>query len=224
MDTVKKRKIHGTLFYILLRRKRRPTVAEIDRKASQLISKIEPARPAATNQYVGMIFFLVSEAFLFGGLFWTYYFLRAASNIWPPEGVELNLSLAITNTIILLLSSATIQLAAAAIRRNNQAGLTAGILATLLLGATFLIITGWEWVHEPFRPWSHAYGSIFYTLTGFHALHVFGGALLMLFLLIRTLRKRFSASKYLAVEVGSLYWHFVDFIWLIVFSTLFIVK
>ncbi len=199
-------------------------MAEIDGKASQLISKVEPARQAASNQRLGMILFLVSESFLFGGLFWTYYYLRAATNTWPPEGVELNLSLAITNTVILLLSSVTIWLATVAIRRNNQAGLTAGILITLLLGATFLTITGWEWVHESFRPWSHAYGSIFYTLTGFHALHVFGGALLMLFLLIRTLRKRFSSSKYLAVEVGSLYWHFVDFIWLIVFSTLFIVR
>lgn len=82
----------------------------------------------------------------------------------------------------------------------------------------------WEWDQESFRPWTDAYGSIFYTLTGFHALHVFGGALLMLALLTRSVRHRFSADNFVAVDVGSLYWHFVDFIWILVFTTIFIVR
>ena len=92
------------------------------------------------------------------------------------------------------------------------------------LGLIFLGITIYEWTSVPFRPWTNAYGSIFYTLTGFHALHVFGGILLILSLLARTLRHRFSAENYEAIALGSLYWHFVDFIWIIVFVTLFIVR
>jgi heme/copper-type cytochrome/quinol oxidase subunit 3 len=110
------------------------------------------------------------------------------------------------------------------IRKGNEKGLSATLSVTVFLGLTFLGITLFEWTHETFRPWTSAYGSIFYTLTGFHALHVFGGVLLMLALLGRTLRHRFSSSRFLAIEVGSLYWHFVDFIWIIVFTTLFIVR
>jgi cytochrome c oxidase subunit III len=173
---------------------------------------------------MGMVFFLISEAFLFGSLFWTYYYLRAETAVWPPAGVELNLTLAGLNTFFLLASSVSIWWAGGQIRKGNEKGLAIGLIITMLLGATFLGITISEWLHESFRPWTNAYGSIFYTLTGFHALHVFGGFMLMLILLTRTLRHRFSSGKFLAVEIGSLYWHYVDFIWLIVFGTLFIVK
>ena len=199
-------------------------MAEIDKKTFRFLSRVEPARPAAPNVYVGMILFLISEAFLFGALFWTYYYLRAHTPVWPPQDVHLTIVLPIINTIILLSSSGTIWWATRAIRKNSRKGLAIGLLVTIVLGTAFLTITAWEWTHETFRPWSHAYGSTFYILTGFHALHVFGGVVLMVFLLIRTLRNLFSATNYLPVEVGSLYWHYVDFIWLIVFSTLFIVK
>ena len=110
------------------------------------------------------------------------------------------------------------------IRRGKESGLLWGLLATVLLGSTFLGITFWEWTHEAFGPWTHAYGSIFYTLTGFHALHVFGGVMLMLALLARTVRHRFSAERSLAVEIGSLYWHFVDLVWVVVFISIFVVR
>ena len=121
-------------------------------------------------------------------------------------------------------SSAAIWWAGRAIRQGNQKALATGLVVTMGLGLIFLGITIFEWTHEPFRPWTHAYGSIFYTLTGFHALHVLAGIVLMLALLTRSLKGRFSAANFKAVEVGSLYWHFVDFIWIIVFTTLFIVK
>jgi heme/copper-type cytochrome/quinol oxidase subunit 3 len=186
-----------------------------------LIEKKAAVRPTVR---LGMVFFLISEAFLFGSLFWTYYYLRAKTAQWPPAGVTLDSNLAYVNTAILLSSSLVIWWAGRSIRRGGQRGLTAGLIAVMCLGIAFLGITGYEWSHETFRPWTHAYGSIFYTMTGFHALHVLAGVFLMLSLLARTLRGRFSAQKYLAVEVGSLYWHFVDFIWLIVFTTLFIVR
>jgi cytochrome c oxidase subunit III len=174
--------------------------------------------------YLGMILFLISEAFLFGSLFWTYYYLRAEASSWPPAGVELHLTLVSINTFILLASSITVWWAGGALRKNNQNGLALGLAITTILGVVFLGITIWEWTHETFRPWANAYGSIFYTLTGFHALHVFGGVLLLLSLLIQTLRHRFDSTNSRVVEIGSLYWHYVDFIWIIVFITLFIVR
>ena len=170
----------------------------------------------------GMKVFLTSETFLFGSLFWTYYYLRAMTPGWPPE--HPSATLAGVNTIFLLASSGTIWLGLRAIRSGNEKGLAGGLIATAILGALFLAITGHEWAHEDFRPWTNAYGSTFYTLTGFHALHVFGGVVLMLVLLTRTVKHRFSAGSFRAVEVGSLYWHFVDVIWLFVFTTLFIVR
>jgi heme/copper-type cytochrome/quinol oxidase subunit 3 len=189
-------------------------------------SSIQQERVSArqTTSFMGMVFFLISEAFLFGSLFWTYYYLRAKSPVWPPETVYLDLTLASINTFFLLASSGTIWWAGRSIRKGRKNGLALGLMATLLLGSTFLGITAWEWTHETFTPWSHAYGSIFFTLTGFHALHVFAGVLLMITLLNRTLKGLFTSRSYVAVEVGSLYWHFVDFIWIFVFSTIFIIR
>lgn len=174
---------------------------------------------------LGMALFIVSEAFLFGSLFWTYYYLRAKSwPAWPPPDVHLELGLVTLNTVFLLTSSLTIYSAIVAIRRGSQGSLAAGLLATLALGAAFLGITGWEWTNASFRPWSHAYGSTFYTLTGFHAAHVLAGLAVLLALLVRTLCGHITAERRLALEVGSLYWHFVDVVWIAVYTTIFLIR
>lgn len=175
--------------------------------------------------FLGMTLFIVSEAFLFGSLFWTYYYLRAKSwPDWPPEGAQLELGLVTLNTVLLLTSSVTMHAGADAIRRGSRRGLVFGLAATLALGAAFLTITGWEWTHAPFRPWSHAYGSTFYTLTGFHGAHVLGGLGVLAALLTRARGGRFTAERHLAVDVGGLYWHFVDAVWIAVYSTIFLVR
>jgi cytochrome c oxidase subunit 3 len=186
------------------------------------VTVLDEVRARSSIIHMGVVLFLVSEAFLFGSLFWTYYYLRALTPGWPPEHPAAGL--AGVNTVVLLAGSFAVWSGVRAIRRGNERGLYAGLLATAVLGAAFLGITCWEWIHEDFRPWTNAYGSIFYTLTGFHALHVFGGVMLMLALLARTARHRFSADNFAAVEVGSLYWHFVDLIWLLVFSSIFIIR
>jgi len=176
------------------------------------------------NLKMGMVFFLISEAFLFGSLFTTYFYLRSTSPVWPPGGIRPDNSLAIINTILLLSSSAVIWWAGWSIKKGREKSLALGLAVTAALAIAFITITGYEWAHETFRPWTSAYGSIFYTLTGFHALHVFAGLLLMLSLLAQTLRRRFSPNNYTVVEVGSLYWHFVDFIWILVFISLFVIR
>jgi cytochrome c oxidase subunit 3 len=197
---------------------------EMNVAASIGSGEVAVTRASRTPMYLGMVLFLVSEVFLFGSLFWAYYLLRAESPVWPPAGVHLDMVLASINTAILLSSSYAIWRAGQAIRKGNENGLAIGLGITIFLGLAFLGITIFEWTHETFQPWTSAYGSIFYTLTGFHALHVLGGVLLMTSLTGRTLKHRFSARHSLAIEVGSLYWHFVDFVWIIVFTTLFIIR
>ena len=185
-------------------------------------STAELAGARSSPMRIGIALFLTSEAFLFGSLFWTYYYLRAFVPDWPPH--HPSAALPVINTAVLLASSGAIWVGTRAIRKGNEKGLSIALMVTAMLGVSFLGITFWEWAHENFRPWTDAYGSIFFTLTGFHALHVFGGVLLMLALFTRTVRHRFSAGNFVAVEVGSMYWHFVDAIWILVFTTIFLVR
>ncbi|HKZ50728.1 MAG TPA: cytochrome c oxidase subunit 3, partial [Dehalococcoidia bacterium] len=101
-------------------------------------------RPWQSAVYLGMLLFLVSEAFLFGSLFWIYYYLKDNTPIWPPAGVDFGRALAVVNTAILLASSGTMYLATRAIRRGSLEGLVAELTVTFLLGALFLFNTGWE--------------------------------------------------------------------------------
>ncbi len=172
----------------------------------------------------GMLFFLVSEIFLFGSLFFSYFYLKINNSVWPPAGAKPDTVLAGINTAILLSSSLVVYIASRLIRRNRISPAASVLLLTALMGSTFLGITIWEWTHESFLPWNSAYGAIFYTLTGFHALHVFGGVMMLLALFIRTARGRYSQTNHNAIEVGSLYWHYVDAIWILVFLTLFIIR
>jgi len=178
-------------------------------------------RSGVDRLQMGMLLFLLSETFLFGNLFWTYYYLRAKSPVWPPQGVELELPLIAVNTVILLSSSVVMQLAVTGARRGNRRATCRALVVTLLLGAVFLTIKGWEWTQVGFTPWDHAYGSIFFILTGFHGLHVLAGMALLAALTVRTVRA--SSVSSLPIEVGGLYWHFVDFIWIFVFITLYII-
>ncbi|MDP2728046.1 MAG: cytochrome c oxidase subunit 3 [Dehalococcoidia bacterium] len=179
-------------------------------------------QPGMSRIHVGMLLFLLSETFLFGNLFWTYFYLRAKSPVWPPQGVILDLPLIAVNTIILLSSSITMQLAINNARRGSLRGMARALIVTMFLGAIFLTIKGWEWTHGDFRPWDHAYGSIFYTLTGFHGLHVLVGIGMLLVIMLRTLRMPKIAPLY--IEAGGLYWHFVDLIWIFVFTSLYIIR
>jgi len=182
-------------------------------------------RPLATSMGLGMALFLLSEAFLFGSLFIIYYYLRShAPGLWPPEGVELHFAFSSANTLILLSSSVALHLGIRAIRRDDRRGLASALLLTILLGSVFLAVKLYEWSSNSFGPWDHAYGSIYYTLTGFHALHVFAGLGILGALLTRAWAGRFSARHHLAVELGGLYWHFVDVVWLAVYTTLYLVR
>jgi cytochrome c oxidase subunit III len=174
-------------------------------------------------QFLGMVLFIISEVMLFGSFFTAYFFIRVVGNAdWPASGTELPVAIAGVNTAILLSSSFTMHWALEGARNENRAALQVGILTTFLLGLTFLTVQINEYVHVGFAPADHAQGTIFYSLTGLHGAHVFIGLTLLAMATIRAFRGHFSAKEHRGVEVPGIYWHFVDGMWIIVYSTIYI--
>ena len=179
-------------------------------------SRVEP-------QLLGMLLFIISEIMVFGGFFTAYFFIRVAQgDPWPAPGTHLPVEVAGVNTAILVSSSFTIHWAQTSIKNGNRFGLKAGMLTTFLLGATFLFIQINEYVHIGFAPQDHAQGTIFYGLTGLHGAHVFVGLTLLTMVTVRSFRGHFSPEHHHGVEVPGIYWHFVDVMWVVVYTTIYI--
>jgi cytochrome c oxidase subunit 3 len=184
--------------------------------AAHRSSRVEP-------QLLGMLLFIISEVMVFGAFFTAYFFIRVVEgNPWPAAGTELPKLIAGVNTAILLSSSITLHWALESIRRGNRNGLKAGMLTTFLLGATFLVIQINEYVHIGFAPHDSAQASVFYGLTGLHGAHVALGLMILMIVTVRAFRGHFSAAEHRGVEVPGIYWHFVDVMWVIVYSTVYL--
>ncbi|CAB4873901.1 MAG: heme-copper oxidase subunit III [Actinobacteria bacterium] len=174
-------------------------------------------------QTLGMLLFIVSEIMVFGGFFTAYFFIRVVNgNPWPAEGEELPQIIAGFNTAVLLSSSVTMHWALEAAKHGNRRGMKLGMLATLLLGSTFLTVQINEYVHLGFAPYDSAQASIFYGLTGLHGAHVFIGLTLLLFATIRVFKGHFTPDEHQGIEVPGIYWHFVDVMWVIVYLSVYI--
>jgi len=179
--------------------------------------------PTPTPLAVGVVVWLASELMFFAGLFAAWFTLRAGNDPWPPADVDLETGRTAVATAVLIASSGTIHLATNAARRLDRTGAVRWLGVTAVLGATFLSNTMAEWAAADFRLDSHAYGSIFYLLTGFHALHVAGGILLMGAVAGAVVgRSRAPAAS--TVEVAAAYWHFVDVVWIAVFATVYLLS
>jgi cytochrome c oxidase subunit III len=174
-------------------------------------------------QFLGMLLFIISEIMLFGAFFTAYFFIRVVGEAdWPARGEELPVAIAGVNTAILLSSSFTMHWALEGARNENRRAMKMGLLTTALLGLTFLTIQVNEYVHLGFAPHDNAQGTIFYGLTGLHGAHVFIGLSLLTFATVRAFRGHFTAKEHRGVEVPGIYWHFVDVMWIFVYSTLYI--
>jgi cytochrome c oxidase subunit 3 len=175
---------------------------------------------------VGMLLFLSSEVMFFGGLFATYFSARASfAGPWgPPAGAEPLeiLPIALPITLILLSSSLTMHWAVRAIRRGDSGALRLWLVVTLGLGILFLSGQAYDYTVLGFGISDGVYGTVFYTLTGFHGAHVFGGVVGLSILTARAGQGQFSARNHVAVEAVSYYWHFVDVVWVALFTTLYL--
>ena len=192
-------------------------------------AQLAHGQSAMPTALLGMLLFIASEVMFFGGLFATYFNARASAvgGEWgpPPPAPELEmLPIALPLTIILVASSFTMQFGVWAIRRGDQRRLRLWVALTLLLGVTFLVGQLYDYTTLGFTISDGVFGTTFYTLTGFHGAHVFGGAVGLTIVLARALRGQFSAPNHVAVEAVSMYWHFVDVVWVALFTTLYILR
>jgi heme/copper-type cytochrome/quinol oxidase subunit 3 len=189
--------------------------------ANPYILPINPAERRSPGWWA-MVLIVVTEAMLFAYLLFAYFYLGSMANTpWPPGGPP-SLGLVVPNTIILLVSSGTMWWAESGIRAGSQMRLRFGMLITLLLGAAFLLIQGIEYSRKDFALQSNAYGSLFFTITGFHGAHVFVGLLFNIVVQLRAWMGHFTAERHLAVSNAAMYWHFVDAVWLVVFASLYL--
>lgn len=185
-----------------------------------------------SNEALGMILFIVSEAVMFGAFFAQYFYNRIIAAEWPnpaglPAGFERvpSFPLPVILTIILVASGFTAHNAQTAIRRDDRDGFTGWLIVTIALGITFLGGQAYEYtsliVNEHFTIGSGIYGSVFFSLTGLHGLHVTIGVITLIGVLIRGFLGHFSSRNHFGVEGTILYWHFVDVVWLALYVALY---
>jgi cytochrome c oxidase subunit 3 len=172
---------------------------------------------------LGILLFIISEAMLFGSFFTAYFFIRVVQNEdFPPAPFDFPVVVASVNTAILVSSSFTVHYALHSIKNGNRRGLQVGLATTFLLGSMFLFTQVNEYVKAGFSISDGAFASVFYGLTGLHGAHVFVGLTLLAIMNVRTWRRHFTPEAHMGVECAGIYWHFVDVMWIIVWSTVYL--
>jgi cytochrome c oxidase subunit 3 len=170
----------------------------------------------------GILALIVTEGSLFGYLLFSYFYLSSqAEQHWPPEGLP-SLFLPGINTAILVASSVCVWVSERCVVQKKKWGSMIGMMLAILLGALFVGIQLAEWNSKTYGMTSDLYGSLYFTITGFHMLHVVIGLVILLLLLAWISFRYFDEKRHAAITIGGIYWHFVDVVWLFVFSTLYL--
>jgi len=189
-----------------------------------------PVTPESWGKF-GMWIFLAGDAMSFGALLVGYGAIRAASSNWPIPNDILGISLTAFMTFLLIVSSLTMVRALSAVKHGDISSLKKYLGMTILGGVIFLGLQAYEWthlIHEGLgfseNPWgSSLFGATFFSITGFHGMHVTGGVIYLSVVLINAQRGKFSAENYNIVELVGLYWHFVDLVWILVFTLIYLI-
>ncbi len=170
----------------------------------------------------GMWMLIGTEAALFAYLLFSYFYIASQhEGAWPPSGPP-ELTKATINTGLLLASSVCAWWAERGAKRQRRGAVVGGLLGALLLGSAFMGIQINEWMNKPFHIDTDPYGSLYFTITGFHMMHVAVGLLMLAALLLWGALGYFTERRHAALSVGVLYWHFVDAVWIVVYSALFL--
>ncbi len=185
----------------------------------------------------GMILFIASEVMFFVAWFWAYFntalfptdvhqVMRDSylGGVWPPKGIETfdPWHLPLLNTLILLTSGTTVTWAHHALLGNDRQGLKWGLICTILLGVTFTCVQAYEYSHAHFAYSGNIYGATFFMATGFHGAHVIIGTIFLIVCLLRAVAGQFTPKQHLGFEFAAWYWHFVDVVWLFLFSCIYV--
>jgi cytochrome c oxidase subunit 3 len=185
----------------------------------------------------GMILFIASEVMFFFAWFWAFFdaSLNADAPIqvarvaftgghWPPQGTEVfdPWHLPLLNTLILLTSGTTITWAHHALIEGNRKGLIQGLLLTIVLGITFSCVQAYEYAHAAFSFGGSIFGSTFFMATGFHGFHVIVGTIFLIVCLFRAIKGDFTPKQHFGFEAAAWYWHFVDVVWLFLFTFVYV--
>lgn len=192
---------------------------------STLPAHPEKATLEGKNKILGFWLFLGGEVVLFGSLFATFIALRN-SYAGGPTGQELfDLRLVALATFLLLTSSMTSVMAILGMHRHDFAAMQRWLIITVLLGVGFLGLEIYEfnhYIHEGHTMSSSAFGSAFYTLVGFHGAHVLGGVVWIALLIMQTAKKGLTVVTAPKIYLASLYWHFVDLVWVFIFTVVYL--
>jgi len=182
------------------------------------------------NEKLGMWVFLGSEVMFFTALIGTYVILRFAHpDAWvghPKPHTPLNIPVTAVNTFLLICSSVTMVKAFASAQDGLLQQLKLWLVATCVIGATFVGVQVYEYTHlieKGFVPSEGLFGSTFYTMTGFHGFHVTMGVICMIFVTQKAFRGKYTQADHRGVEVIGLYWHFVDLVWIILFTIVYLI-
>jgi cytochrome c oxidase subunit 3 len=185
----------------------------------------------------GMIMFIASEVMFFVAWFWAFFdaslftgeaaqYARVAftGGEWPPAGTEVldPWHLPLVNTLILLTSGTTVTWAHHSLLHNNREGLKWGLALTVALGVLFTMVQAYEYIHAPFGFKDSIYGSTFFMATGFHGFHVIIGTIFLIVCLIRAFLGHFTPDHHFGFEAAAWYWHFVDVVWLFLFTCIYV--
>jgi cytochrome c oxidase subunit 3 len=185
----------------------------------------------------GMILFIASEVMFFVAWFWAFFDASLFSGeaiqyarveftggVWPPKGTEVldPWHLPLFNTLVLLTSGTTVTWAHHALLQNDRNGLKKGLLLTVLLGMLFTSVQAFEYMHAPFAFKNTIYGSTFFMATGFHGFHVIIGTIFLIVCLGRAMAGQFTPKQHIGFEFAAWYWHFVDVVWLFLFSCIYV--
>lgn len=196
-----------------------------------LVDPVESPLTPDSSGKLGMWIFLAGDAMSFGGLLAGYGALRAGSIDWPVPQDVLGIPLTAFMTFLLICSSLTMVKGLSAIKHGDSKGMVRFLLLTVLGGVIFLGLQAYEWTHlihegltftnNPFG--NYLFGSTFFSITGFHGAHVTGGVIYLSVIVIRGLQGKYSAQNASSVEIAGLYWHFVDLIWILVFTFVYLI-
>jgi cytochrome c oxidase subunit 3 len=172
---------------------------------------------------LGMVIFVASEAMFFATFFGAYFTIYSVNPVWPPAGFpRLKPELATVLTVVLVSSSLTLQLGVRAIRRDRARLLLFWVGLTILLGTTFLGLQLYDYSLLGFSVRDGIFGSLFYVMTGLHMAHVFGGVVFLVLVLAQGLGGQLTHAHHDSMEAGSIYWHFVDVVWIGLFTTFYV--